>query len=363
MRISPCGRYYIHGFPSERGPDNQTFRTEIEEARMRIQRVIERQNLTEHQPDSSYDVYTGNMGLPFVRFLLDESQDHPLTPSRSSRIVKHCPFPASSMFVAISRGDLGLLADYGRAAHALPTSHCELLNGRAGCLHGLLLAQRLHPYLDLSSLIEILMRDILQGGDQDGDRPLMWEWRQKEYLGALHGVAGILFILSCAPSIQIPGLRDRIRFSIDCILAKYTLPSGNIQSSTDNEVDKLVHFCHGATGWIPILCRMSYLSHAERMGDVVWERGLLASKGPGICHGVAGSICGLLDLYSYTGNEIWLNRAKWFALFLAEHWCELVNRADHPLSLFEGVCGTNYALSIVMEPVATRTSWFPGLGI
>jgi hypothetical protein len=85
---------------------------------------------------------------------------------------------------------------------------------------------------------------------------------------------------------------------------------------------------------------MSCQSHAERTGDVLWERGLLASKGPVICHGAAGSIWGLQDLYSYTGKEIWLNRAKWFALFLAEHWVELFDSADHPISLFEGVCGT-----------------------
>lgn len=152
------------------------------------------------------------------------------------------------MFVAISRGDFGLLTDYSRAAHALPTLHCELQYGRAGCLHGLLLAQRLQPYLDLSSLIQIPMRVILQAGEQDEDCQLMWKWREKEYLGALHGVAGIIFILYRAPSVLIPGLRDRIRTPIDSILSKYTLPSINIQSPTYNKVEKLVHFRNGATG-------------------------------------------------------------------------------------------------------------------
>jgi len=92
------------------------------------------------------------------------------------------------------------------------------------------------------------MRVILQAGEQDGDCQLMWKWREKEYLGALHGVDGIIFILYRAPSVQIPGLRDRIRTRIDSILSKYTLPSINIQSPTYNKVEKLVHFRNGATG-------------------------------------------------------------------------------------------------------------------
>ena len=56
--------------------------------------------------------------------------------------------------------------------------------------------------------------------------------------------------------------------------------------------EPLVHWCHGATGAVFLLCRAHevlgaarYLEAALRSGEAVWERGLLR-KGPGACHGV-----------------------------------------------------------------------------
>uniref|UniRef100_A0A915MIK3 Uncharacterized protein n=1 Tax=Meloidogyne javanica TaxID=6303 RepID=A0A915MIK3_MELJA len=81
---------------------------------------------------------------------------------------------------------------------------------------------------------------------------------------------------------------------------------------------ELVHWCHGATGVLQMLLAAhlvfgeeKYLEAAKRCGNLIWKKGILA-KGPGICHGIAGSGYGLLLLYRFTKEEEWLNKAKTF---------------------------------------------------
>lgn len=52
-----------------------------------------------------------------------------------------------------------------------------------------------------------------------------------------------------------------------------------------------------------------YLDTCIRSGEVVWQKGLL-KKGPGICHGVAGSAYVFLLLYRLTGNSKYIYRAQ-----------------------------------------------------
>lgn len=52
-----------------------------------------------------------------------------------------------------------------------------------------------------------------------------------------------------------------------------------------------------------------YLDKCIRSGELVWQKGLL-KKGPGICHGVAGSAYVFLLLYRLTGNSKYIYRAQ-----------------------------------------------------
>jgi hypothetical protein len=70
--------------------------------------------------------------------------------------------------------------------------------------------------------------------------------------------------------------------------------AGNLPSSLGSKTDKLVHWCHGAPGLVPMLCvaaavysdrREEYLNAARAAGELIHERGLL-KKGVGICHGI-----------------------------------------------------------------------------
>jgi len=287
------------------------------------------------------------------------------------------------MLLPVIDGETHVLEGYAASAHSLPASECELLGGRAGCLYGLLLAEKLHPQITLLSPIRQLVTDIIHAGysnitEEAVEVPIfMWKWHGKEYLGAIHGVAGILYVLLSVPHDLLlsvdPRALHRTKATIVHILTTQTLPSGNLPTSMASTSDRLVQFCHGATGWIPLLCTCQrlwgeteniFLEHALKLGEVVWERGILITKGPGICHGISGSICALMDLYSTTRDIMWLHRARWFALFLSEQWESLSTKADRPYSLFEGLIGAYYALCIVCHPERMqRSSWFPALGL
>lgn len=57
-----------------------------------------------------------------------------------------------------------------------------------------------------------------------------------------------------------------------------------------------------------------YLDTCIRCGELTWQKGLL-KKGPGICHGVAGSAYVFLLLYRLTGNSKYIYRAQRSAFF------------------------------------------------
>ena len=89
----------------------------------------------------------------------------------------------------------------------------------------------------------------------------------------------------------------------------------------------LVQWCHGAPGIVTSLAdlpdpRLDALLVAA--GELVWAAGPL-TKGPGLCHGTAGNGYAFLKLYRRTGDAIWLDRARSFAMHAiaqSEHHAE-----------------------------------------
>ena len=83
-----------------------------------------------------------------------------------------------------------------------------------------------------------------------------------------------------------------------------------------------MHWCHGASGTAPLLARAylvwkdeAHMSALVRAANCVWRKGLLR-KGPGLCHGVAGSGYVFLLMHRLTGDLSYLHRAIKFAEFL-----------------------------------------------
>ena len=84
--------------------------------------------------------------------------------------------------------------------------------------------------------------------------------------------------------------------------------------------NKMMQWCHGAPGVITALAAdypHKYSSDMDDMliagGEAVWTAGPL-SKGHGLCHGTAGNGYAFLKLFKRTGNPLWLDRARAFAM-------------------------------------------------
>lgn len=216
-----------------------------------------------------------------------------------------------------------------------------------------------------ASTINQVCQAILDSGErlakhERSRSPLMYTWHDKHYVGAAHGIVGILFML--LQTLSTHSVKSNLGNIESCVefLMSEQFSSGNFPSSLENDTDKLIHWCHGAPGAVHLMVKAyqvfgkdKYLSAAVKCGDVIWRRGLL-KKGYGICHGVAGNAYAFLCLYKQTGDSRYLHRALKFAEWCfdyGEHGCRT---PDRPYSLFEGMAGTVYFLADILEPHSSK---------
>jgi hypothetical protein len=81
----------------------------------------------------------------------------------------------------------------------------------------------------------------------------------------------------------------------------------------------MVQICHGAPGMVIGLADLWHLGSKNsqellvKAGNLIWTAGPLV-KPWGLCHGTAGNGYAFLKLYDLTKDEIWLNRARQFAM-------------------------------------------------
>jgi hypothetical protein len=217
--------------------------------------------------------------------------------------------------MAHAAGDAGAVAEHAAllrafAAHLGPSAElpCELLYGRAGYLYACLFADA-HCGAGTvpASITAPVIADVLAIGRAGAAAvkstcPLMFEWHGTPYTGAAHGLAGIChvllhFELAAADRAAVVGTLK--------YLLSIRFPSGNLPSHDGDDCtparDKLVHWCHGATGFCLALVHAwevtgdaELLHGAIEAAEVTWRRGLL--KKLSLCHGVAGGCYPFLAL-------------------------------------------------------------------
>jgi hypothetical protein len=77
-----------------------------------------------------------------------------------------------------------------------------------------------------------------------------------------------------------------------------------------------VQWCHGGPGIVTALAQLRDPRCDELLlaaGELVWHAGPVV-KGAGLCHGTAGNGMAFLKLFERTGDELWLDRARAFAM-------------------------------------------------
>lgn len=352
-------------------------------------RDINRANTTK---DRDYTVYTGSAGIAMVKLL--KSPHDPETLEEVKQLLKSVKLKnrdytflcgdagplAIGSVVAYRQGDVAscqdLIKDLATLINEVLDIRSRLPNeylyGRAGYLYALLYVNKhINPPPIPDELIRQVIEAILNSGKSlarscQSPCPLMYEWHLKYYLGAAHGIAGILYLLLQVPEyLTDEELNTLIRPTI-VHLESQRFPSGNFPSSINNDSDKYVQWCHGAPGFVYLFLQAAkvfnhppYRDIALKCGDVIWERGLL-SKGYSLCHGVAGNAYCFLELYQQTQDPKHLYRAIKFA-----EWCDASDEhekhlPDRPMSLYEGIAGPMYLLLDIQNPMEAK---FPGFSL
>jgi len=143
--------------------------------------------------------------------------------------------------------------------------------------------------------------------------------RPGQHLGPAHGAAGNIHALR---GFDDDALRDRTAR----VFERLALRDGELvnwppgRPSRPDEIR--VQWCHGAPGIVATVGDLLPLDLARGGAELTWRAGPLA-KGYGLCHGTAGNGYALLEVFALTGDELWLDRARRFAV----HALERVERA------------------------------------
>ena len=183
------------------------------------------------------------------------------------------------------------------------------------------------------------------------DRPV------HSFVGAGHGFAGNVAVMLASAELIDESRRNELkRRATDTVKALAHRENGraNWPRYFGEPSDTPVQWCHGASSIVASFAAMP-ADHDPELnalliegGELVWEAGPLSTigKGCGICHGAAGSSFALLKLYRRTGDTLWLERARVFAMHAIDQM-----RAQHKhwgrpwYSLWTGDIGVALALN------------------
>jgi hypothetical protein len=127
------------------------------------------------------------------------------------------------------------------------------------------------------------------------------------YVGAAHGFAGCVLALGGFDGAAETARRYAV---VEEGLANWPPhPDGVL---VRNETIR-VQWCHGAPGMVISLGELLDEDLALAGAELTWRAGPIA-KGASLCHGTAGNGYAFLGLFERTGDEVWLERARRFAV-------------------------------------------------
>lgn len=150
-------------------------------------------------------------------------------------------------------------------------------------------------------------------------------WRQDDDyrgLGALHGVAGnTLALLRVEPDATLAQ-------ATAAVLARYAVREdgfANWPGAKDRSLVRprdgciCLQWCTGAPGILAGACDFLDEELMHLGANLIWQAGAHGDdKGHGLCHGTSGNGFALLKMFSRTGDEHWLARARRFAVHALE---------------------------------------------
>jgi hypothetical protein len=161
--------------------------------------------------------------------------------------------------------------------------------------------------------------------------------REFRMLGAAHGFAGNLHSLRG----HLPD--DELRARVESVLRAHAVwneTTVNWPPEPGAEPDR-VQWCHGAPGIVATLGDLMPEDLLLAGAELSWRHGP-HEKGPGLCHGTAGNGYALLKTHAVTGDELWLERARSFAM-------SALDQLQQRYSLFTGDIGAALFLQSCLD--------------
>jgi hypothetical protein len=193
-------------------------------------------------------------------------------------------------------------------------------------------------------------RTLLERQDADGLWTQDLYGNRRRYLGAAHGFAGNVRALLGAPEWLDDA--DAVMSNAVATIRATAIVEGNAANwppEPDIEPSR-VQWCHGAPGVITSLATADGADDLlAAAGELTWRAGPLAGN-PGLCHGTGGNGFAFLVLHARTGDELWLERARAFAM-------HALAQAHGRTSLFLGDLGAALLAGACIDGDAR----FPGL--
>jgi hypothetical protein len=174
---------------------------------------------------------------------------------------------------------------------------------------------------------------------------------ESRYYGVGHGFAGNQMALSRRRTVDADAVLSRLALR-DGLLANWP-PA---EEAPPEQIR--VQWCHGAPGIVSALGHVMDEELALAGGELTWRAGPLV-KGSNLCHGTAGNAYAFLVLHRRTGDDLWLERARAFAM----HSIGQVERERAALgrgrySLFTGDVG----VALFLRHLLDGDDRFPTLG-
>jgi hypothetical protein len=195
-----------------------------------------------------------------------------------------------------------------------------------------------------------------------------WVWVDELYgvkearLGALHGFVANAYAIARGSHLLPAARRDEALARIAQTLQRTALTGSDganwphdVGVSTRTEpMPLLVQFCSGGPG--VVACMANRLPALDALwlqaGELTWRAGP-TTKFPVLCHGAVGAGYALLKLFERTGDDVWLMRARAFAM----HGVDAAQRAaerygQRKYSLWTGDLGLAIYLSDCLRGAA-----------
>jgi hypothetical protein len=249
----------------------------------------------------------------------------------------------------------------------------ELLWGSPGTMHA---ALAMHEWTGDELWRELFrasarsLEEALIDGPQGGR---LWNQdlygRRTRYLGAGHGFAGNAGVLLrgfalLAPSERAEWIERIVKTTLATVRREGSLANWTALLESARDERFLVQWCHGAPGFLTSLAALADPRLDEVLlaaGELVWQAGPLR-KGASFCHGTAGNGYSFLKLFARTGDQIWLDRARAFAMHAIEQSeAHAAHYGMRRYSLYTGDPGVAIYLARCIEGKADWPSLDPAL--